>query len=165
MDSAERYDDIVTRLKTLMKDTFGDYFNNYYEGDPIQIPKSNLPCVIIEKLRGDVKISATGTDDFGSQLNIRLVLDKADDFGIDDSVDTTERKLRLLVEGRDPVTGNYLPNTVLGALRTKITLGGNALSNQSDISYDLQPRPGKIVTSEALVQIVTRERVFVPDRI
>lgn len=164
MENTPVYKDVISRLKDLMKETFGDYFKNYYEGDPIQIPKANLPCVIIEKTRGDAKLSATGTDDLGSQINIRLILDKASDYGADDSTDTTETKLRLLMEGRDPQTGSYLPNSVFGAVRTRITLGGSSLSTDSDVTYVLQPRPGKIVTSEALMQIVTRERVFVPDR-
>lgn len=160
----EVHDDVVSRVKTLMKTTFGDYFKNYYEGDPIEIPKANLPCMIIEKVTGNIDVDATGTDSFGTQLNIRLLLDKADDYGVSDDVDMTELKLRRLVEARHVTTGEFLPKTVLGVMRTNITMGSSVLSNQTDIGYDLQPRRGGVVTSEALVQIVTRERINVPNR-
>lgn len=158
------YKDVMTRVMNLMKATFGATFNAYYEGDPIQIPKANLPCMIIEVQAGRVQLDATSTDRFQTQINIRPVFDKSDDFGASDTQDLTERKLRVLVEGRDPSTGQFLPNSILGALRTNFTLQSNLIENDVDWEYSPQPRPGDLVTSEALVQIVAIERIIVSGR-
>lgn len=158
------YKDVVTRVMDLMKVTFGDTFNAYYEGDPIMIPKANLPCVIIETQAGRTQLDATSTDRFQSQINIRLAFNKEDDFNASDTQDLTERKLRTLVEGRDPNTGQFLANSVVGALRINFTLGSNLIENDIDWEYSPQPRADGLVTSEALVQIVAVERIIINNR-
>lgn len=164
MDNLPVHADVITRITQLLRDQYGSDFHQYYEGDPLQIPKANLPCVIVEKVAGSISLGATGTDVFESQINIRLVLDKAADIGASDNVDLTERKLRRMVEARDEQTGEYLPGTVLNLLRTKITLGNAVIGKSLDVQYDLQPRTGDLITSEALVSILTTERVAVPNR-
>lgn len=158
------YQDALTRIMTVMRNTFGTNFKAYYEGDPLQIPKANLPCVIVEAQAGRVDLDATTTDRLQSQINIRLVFDKADDYNASPEQDLTERKLRRLVEARNPETNQFLPNTVLGALRVNFTLGSNLIENDMDWEYDLQPRAEGVVTSEALVQIVAVEKILVPNR-
>lgn len=152
------------RIMKLMKDTFGDSFNAYYEGDPIDIPKANLPCMIIETQSGRTELDATSTDRVQSQINIRIVFNKADDFGASDTQDLTEKKLRILVEGCDPTTGQYLANSVVGVLRNNLTLGSSTIENDIDWEYDLQPRTEDLTTSEALVQVVAIRRVIVNNR-
>lgn len=158
-----QYSSVLDRIMSLMRATFGERFNAYYEGDPIDIPSANLPCMIIELSSGRTELDATSTDRFQSQVNIRLVFNKADDFGASDSVDLTERKLRLLVEGRG-VTGEFSPDSVLGALRKNFTLASRLIENDIDWEYNIQPRANNVVTSEALVQVVAVERIIVPNR-
>lgn len=158
------YTDALTRIMNLMKATFGGNLKAYYEGDPILIPKANLPCLIIESQAGKVDLAATSTDRFQSQINIRLVFNKADDFNASDQQDLSERKLRKMVEGRDPATNQFLPNTVLGALRSNFTLSSNLIENDIDWEYALQPRAEGVVTSEALVQVVAVEKIIIPNR-
>lgn len=164
MNNSEKYPDIVDRLMKLIKANFGGFFKQYYEGDPIEIPKANYPCVIIEKVGSNVSLGATGQDVLVSQYNIRFLLDKSDDFNASDTKDLTEKKLRELVEARDPQTGLYLENSLLYVLRTNITIGQVNVATDVDIRYDLQPRPNQVVTSEALVSIVTNEKVLLPRR-
>lgn len=151
-------------IMELMRDTFGESFNAYYEGDPIQIPKANLPCIIMEMQAGRTQLDATSTDRIQNQINIRLVFNKEDDYNASDTKDLTERKLRILVEGRDPSSGQYLPNSVVGALRTHLTLSSSTIENDIDWQYDLQPRTADLTTSEALVQVLAIQRVIVNNR-
>lgn len=157
-------DDAVTQTKELMRDTFGDFFKQYYEGDPIEIPKANLPCLIVEQNQGNVNLAATGMDRMGSQINVRVVLDKSEDYGANEDTDMTEKKIRRLILARHPQTREYMPKTVLGVLRTKITFGTVKVQGEADVRYDLQPRPGGVVTSEGLVQIIVNESIPVPNR-
>lgn len=158
------FEDVFDRIMKLMKDTFGDTFKAYYEGDPIEIPKANLPCVIMETQAGRTQLDATSTDRLQNQINIRLAFNKADDYGASDTQDLTEKKLRIMVQGRNPANGQYLPNSVVGALRTNFTLSSNLIENDIDWEYSPQPRPNGLVTSEALVQVIAVERIIVANR-
>lgn len=165
------YKDGVARVLEYLKDNFKtDPFNelslqSYYEGDPISIPKANLPCVVVESVGANVTADATGTDLFIQQILIKVILNKQDDAGASDDVDLTERRLRIMVQGRDSTTGQYLPQTILGILRTNLTMSNVDLSNEIAIAYDIDIRPDQIVTSEAHITVTTRERIIVPNRV
>lgn len=159
-----QYKDAVTRIRELLRTTFGGYFKQYYEGDPLLIPKANLPCVIVEKIATGIETGATGTDEMSSQISLSLVFNKEDDYNSNEDTNSTEKKLRELVEGRDADTGAYSANSVLGALRRNITLGQVILDEDVTVTYLLQPREDDVVTSEASISISCRERVLIPDR-
>lgn len=164
MEEVKVFDDVVPRIIAIMKATFNDSFLAYYDDDPVDIPLANLPCMVVEEVADRITLDATGTDNLQTQLNIALILNKKDDYGASDDFNMSKRKLRRLIKARDPVTGQYMPNTVLGVLRTQITLSNLALNMQVDVRYDLQPRPNQTVTSEARVSIIISERIPVPNR-
>lgn len=165
MDNSPEYTDTITRILTLLRTTFGENFKSYYEGDPIQIPKSSFPCIIVEKVATQIAVGATGTDRLTEQLSVRVVLNKSDDYGASDNFDTTERKLRRLVEARDASTGLFQADTLMHVLRTNITLGSVVLDSTIEVLYELNPRPEQLVTSEASLSIVTTQDVFVNNRV
>jgi hypothetical protein len=160
MDDNAVYVDAKARILKLMRQTLGANFKGYYNGDPIRIPETNLPCVIVEKPKTRVRLGATTQDVLGIQLRIKLVFNKREDFGAKDDVDLTEQKLERYMEGRHPVTGDYLDSTVLSALRSHLTLGGLSINTDVDIDYDLQPRPNRQITSEARANIVVTEKII-----
>lgn len=159
-----KHKDAVDRLIAILKNTYGDFFKAYYDGDPIQIPKANLPCIIIEAVEGRTRLAATGQDQLEAALTITVAFDKRDDYGADDDKDLTDEKLRRTVEGRDLQTGQFLPNSILGILRSNITLGQTTISNEVDWTYALQPRGEEEVTSEARISMAISERIFVGPR-
>lgn len=165
MDNQQAFKDSVNRILDLLRTAYGGQFHAFYEGDPIDIPDIMLPCVVVEKIAGTLALDATGTDMITEQLMIKFVMNKRDDLGSAPDVDFTERKLRLLVEGRDPTTGYFVPQSLMYILRTNITLGGAVIDNDIDINYDVNPRPQEMFTSEAQILITIRERVIVPNRI
>ena len=155
-------DALIAVLKTNLPQGL---IKSYYEGDPVLIGKSSLPAIAIAKTKGKVGVSATGTDDINDVIEIKIIFDKADDYGASDSVDMTERKLRLIVEDRDPVTGYFKSSSIMGILRTNYTLGGVTLQQDADVMYFIESRPENQYTSEAHITFSTRERVYVPNRI
>lgn len=165
MDNDIAYKDVVARITDLIKATYLGKVNAVYEGDPIVIPDVALPAVIVEKLEGSSTLDATGTDIISEHISVRLVMNKRDDLGASDEVNLTERKLRLWIEGRDPATGYYLPDTLMYLLRTNITLGNEVLDSDIDVRYDVNPRPEDMFTSEGQITLITRTRVIVPNRI
>lgn len=166
MDGAQVYRETVDRFMILCKDTLGSDFNAFYEGDPIEIPAANLPCVIIEKIHGTISLTnaPTGHDRFVENISIRLLFNKSDDLGASDDADLTERRLRRYVEARDPQTGTYLAGTLMYALRNHITLSEHDFDADLEINYDVNPRPNQMVTSEAQIQVVVTGITPVPDR-
>lgn len=158
------YDDAVTRIKKDMMEVFGDRFKAYYEGDPMDIPKANLPCLIIEETASRIVQNATGTDMMVTDIDVRPVFNKADDFNAPGDTDVTEQKLRRVVGGRDPATKSYYPDTIEGRLRGHITLAGLIIDQDMSVKYGIQPRTDQLITSEAVVTITVSERVFVPNR-
>lgn len=165
MDQPQGYKDVVTRIIELLRNAYTeDKVHAFFEGDPIQIADSALPCIIVEKIEGRSTVDATGTDTIAEQISIRLVLNKRDDFGASQEVDMTERKLRIWAEGRDTTTGYYTTDSLMYLLRTNLTLGGEVIDSDMDIRYDVNARPEDLFTSEAQVTLTTRIRVIVPTR-
>lgn len=165
MDNQQAFKDSVNRILDLVRNTYGGQFRQFYEGDPIQISDINLPCVVVEKISGNVQLDATSTDLITEQIMIKLVFNKRDDLGAANDVDFTERRLRLMVEGRDPTTGYFVPTSLMYILRTNITLGGAVIDSSIDVNYDVNPRPEEMFTSEAQIMITITERVIIPNRV
>lgn len=140
-------------------------FHTIFEGDPIEIGESLLPCVVVEKVAGDVTVAGTGMDRITEQIRIKIVLNKKDDFGASNTEDLTERKLRQYIEGRDATTGYFLAESLMGILRKNYTLLNLATKQDISIAYDLDLRPNEIITSEGHVTLIISEVVIVPERV
>lgn len=155
-------DDAVVKVLNIMRTAFKDRYKQFYDGDPIAIPKNCLPAIIVETPQEDINSDATSTDRIVSRVRIKLVRNKADDYGVKDDHLTTESILRRHVMARDRDTRMYIPGTVMHALRTHITLY-NSVTNQSiSVAYKLSPRAYGIATSEVHVMITTTEKVLRP---
>lgn len=170
----EYYSDATDRIIAYLQGAFGAKFKKYFEGDPVHIPLSLLPCICVIKLSGETTPSATGTNDLNEKILIKMVYNKADDMGSNienDEIDFTERKMRRMISARDPQTGLYLPGTVFGVLTTNFTLGNVILKMNLADEYDINYRPSTnnpmselLMTSEAYITVDLLMRVLVPSR-
>jgi hypothetical protein len=165
IDATPLFDDAVTRLIKLLKDNFKE-IKTVYDGDPLAIPKANLPCIMVEKVSGTITVTdaPTSFDKFTEEIAITVAMNKLDDIGASDDIDLTERKLRRFVEGRDPNTGKYATGTLMSILRTHLTLDAYDFNGDISISYDVNARPNDIVTSEAMVTITATGQTEVGTR-
>lgn len=163
MNDAAYYDDAAKLIMTRVRGILGEDYS-YYDGDPILIPEANLPAVVVEPLTMQINASATMTDDFFETILIKVILNKKTDYGADGQTDMTKKKLRRLIAGRDPETGYYTTNSLVGSLRTQITLGDYALQNDMEVQFDVDVRPEDVITSEAYITCTLRTRVIVPNR-
>ncbi len=164
--------DGAARILELMKATFGDYFKAYFDGEPANIPEFYLPCIIIGETEGEISSGATGTDDIIETVTITLVLNKKDDLGASIDSDLTGFKLRKLVKGQNPSTSyphEYIPQSVMYALRTQITLDDTVLSSTIRTVFGPNARLGGsdeevIATEEAVVTLTLERMALVPSR-
>lgn len=161
---SEYYDDAPTRILQAMRDTLGKGYN-YFDGPPNEeLPEAAFPCVIVHKVDGDVSLGASSQDVIDSRINVHVLLNQADDINAAMQGDTTAKRLRYLIEGRDPVTAQWKEGTVMHQLRTHITLENVTVELAAAIAYDTTPRPDLPTITEAIIQLTTREWVTVPER-
>lgn len=164
-DQTDYFRDGVTRILDLMRDTFSDRITNYFNGDPEFIGKSYYPCICVSLPQTEITPGATGQDNVAEKVMIKLVFNKLDDANADPNTDLTELKLRRMVQGQDPATGQWLPGTLMYALRTNLTLGNVNLNEDVQIAYDVNLRPDDTITQEAWVTVNTNRKALVPARV
>lgn len=156
------YDDNSTRVLNLMRDTFGEQYKAYFDGEA-EPSEGYLPCMMVSNLRAQVDFSATGTDDLTEEIQIILCRNLKDDIGASPDKNLTEYILRKQVIGQDPVTKQYMPGTVMYALRTFITLTDSTV--QTKVAIDFVPNyRGNIAVREAFITLTTTRKVQVPSR-
>lgn len=165
MDLGEAYLDGAQRLKNAIEGKFGKLFNAYFIGSPADIiPDAAMPAIVFQKVRGTVKISATQTDDLTEVVLVHLLVNGKDGFGSPDDDNTVMRQLQTLVEGRDPNTQDYLPTSIMGVIRTNLTIGETIINHDEEINYDVTPRPNQPTVVEAIITVTIYERVLVANR-
>ncbi len=158
------YKDGATLVLDLLRDAFGDQFEQYYNGDPEEILEVNLPCIMVSETQGAIDYGATGTDNVTETVRITIALNKKDDLGGSEDTDLTELKLRQLVKAQDPDTGEYIPETIMYALRTHISMGGSVLRSRIETDFDVNIRGETVVTQEAYVTVYIDRLAIVPSR-
>lgn len=163
---AEYFKDTTDRILQYLKDNFGDQFHAFFEGDPIHIPQSLFPCIVVSKVSSTIQTGPTGADENTESIIIKVILNKKDDFGNNEvNTNMTERRLRHIVEARDATTLQYVPESIMGALRLNITLGDVVLDESLAVKYGVDLRPDDVITSEAHVTATVRTRILVPQRV
>jgi hypothetical protein len=154
---SSEYQDNVQRMLRLMKDTFGDAFKTYYDGDPEAIPLFNLPAIIVTQTGDDTREAEMGEDDIEDRLTIKVVFNKRDDWDGDkvNPLNMTERKIRDFIAARDQDTGNYDPRTIKGALRNHALDGVTAVAGAMNVEYGINPR----IAGEGLADLTAEGHV------
>lgn len=172
-DSPTYYEDGVARVLKVLKDTFGTggLIRTYYNGQPEEIGESVLPCIMVSEGAGNIRAGATGTDVIVETVKIIVAFNKKDDLGASEDTDLTEFKLRKIVKGQDPATKQYLPQSVMYALRTHITLDDAVVESEiqtffedDSIGAGVNVRGIDTVTQEAVIQLTIRRLALVPVR-
>lgn len=165
-DQPTYYNDGVARVLDVLKDTFGTtgIIRKYINGDPGEIPESYLPCIMVTETVGRIDIEYTGMDTVTETILITVAMNKNDDLGAPDDTQMTEFKLRKLIKGQDPTTGQYLRDTIMYALRTHITMQNSVVRSDVNTDFKQQLRGAELVTQEAYVELTIERHIGVPTR-
>lgn len=155
---------VDTVIKILKSNLPPGYFKEFYYGDPINIPTSLLPCVMVSKDKTRIIQGPTGMDLLEYPIRIQLAYNKKNELGKSASEVIGVRTLEQYAEGRDPSTGEFSENTVAGILRKNFTLGNVATDQTIDIDYGLVMRPDKSWTGECQIKCVIQEYVSISGR-
>ena len=96
----------------------------FYQGEPIRLPASNLPCAIISKRQTRVGVLTNSEDEHGIGMSITIVADVRKDLSTDDNIAKAAAGVSTLydlVEGRnDDLT--LKDGSILGILRSNIVV-------------------------------------------
>ena len=145
MEDKNSYDsDGVELVLQLIREQFGDDFKAYFNGQPTELPKSVLPCVMATETNGTVDEDATGLDRITETILIIVALNDKDDLSSDPEVTLTDFKLRKIVKGQYPAGHpnqyEYVRKSIMYALRRFITLNDNVISNDIQTDFDVNQR-------------------------
>lgn len=100
---------------------------SFFFGDPVIIPVSMLPAIVVSPVSEQVTARGTAYDQADGTVRVKLVQNLKDNLGASavdpDNVKLTEQAVRLFEE-RDS-TGKVKPVSIIGALRKNPTLPYN----------------------------------------
>lgn len=170
---SSEFESTTDRILRLMKDTFGETFKTYYDGDPEAIPTFNLPALIVTQTTASITTGDSASDDVEDSLTVKVVFNKRDDWTGDkvNPVELTDRKIRDFIMRRDTTTKQYDPTSVVGALR-KYSISGDrygegitGLAEDIKVEYGINPRPTPDtsfadITSEGHVSFSVQYTIF-----
>ena len=165
MPKSDFKDTIADEIIELLKTNLGSAgFKQYYFGDPIAIPQSLLPAIIVEYESSDITVATTAQDDIFDVLVIKLVFNKKSEFNRAADEVAGHRRLRELAQGIDSSNSELSQSSVVGLLRKNFTLSSNADDQTITVDYGIMPRPEEVITEEAHIRATIRQLTTVTNR-
>lgn len=112
-------DTIINKYFALIEAALPGLFKSKYQGDPVRIPASNMPALIISKVQTTVAPHTNSEDDHSIAMVLTVVTDIRDERSETIEMTPGVAKLYDIIEGRD---ANYkLKSTsILHILRSNI---------------------------------------------
>jgi hypothetical protein len=80
---------------------------------------------------------------------VKVIHNKRDDWTAKiETTQLTEKKIRDVVEGRDPATGAYKPTTLKHAILNRFTMDGGEINQEMTFELGVLPRTEELITQE-----------------
>jgi hypothetical protein len=140
------------------------FFKSFYYGDPLKIPLSSLPAVVVQLAQTNIGAGPTGMDEIEEKIVIVLMYNKRNDFGKSDKESSAIRTLEEFAQGVNPTTSLYDANSILGILRTQFTLNNYIFNQNVSIDYEPGIRPDDLLTGEARITFTVKRHIEVAPR-
>jgi len=135
----------------------------FYQGDPLRIPVSNLPCAIVTKRETRAGTLTNAEDEHGVVMSITVITDVRNDLSTEESIKQVVAGVSTLyeiMEGRD-ADYTLKDTSILGILRGNIAVDAannlrTDLGSQTRIDYGttLRDRAPEEWSIEARVDFV-----------
>jgi len=176
MATQEYYVNLARRILEKLTEGMPAEIKTFWDGEPMVIGTSQLPAVIVDWQTTAPVAGGTGLDRWLNTIVIKVVLNKMDDVGVLEVKGgeskiievPTQKRLEQLIFARDGTTGQYLAGSILGILRTNLSMDSNEVSQNLTIEFGNASRPSggetNLVTSEAHITLQARELIQVPVR-
>lgn len=137
-------DPVIKKYQELIEAAMPGVFKGKYQGDPVMIPASRLPALIISK--GSTRVGPLNNvqDEHGQQMILTVVTDIRDEINDETQVVPGIAQLYDILEGREDGTYKLKANCVLNILRSNILVDA-AQDLRTDISTVTQVDYGMTV--------------------
>lgn len=158
-------DPILKKYIDLIKAKNGE-IKAAYQGDPIKIPASSLPCIIVSRQETRAQQITNAEDQHAMGIIITVVSDIRAELSTavgEDRIAKGISKLYDMVEGRDDATFILKPTSILQILRSNQLVDSahnlrTDLSSVTRIDYGstLRQRQPELWSVEARIQIIAQ---------
>ena len=140
-------DTIITKYRNLILAAMPGVFKGVYQGDPLRLPKSMLPALIISKSGTRIAPHTNAEDEHEISMILSVVTDIRDEMNDEQQIVPGIAQLYDLIEGRDDQY-KLKTKTILNILRTNIEV---------DAALNLRTDLGSITTSNYGLTVGKRE--------
>lgn len=114
-------DPIITAYIDLIKSKT-DIFKGIYYGDPISVPASSMPALIVSKVATELTEFDFANDEHNIQLNFTVVTDVRKDIQDDKTMAIGTNSLYAIIEGRNVDDWTLLPESLAQILRHNVDI-------------------------------------------
>lgn len=140
--------------------------NRYFYGDPLQVPKSQLPAVFITKDGTDISNLTNAEDQAAISLVANVVLDLSRDFNQAFDNIASSNAMYDFMEGRD-VNYELKPTSLCYILRKYQSLANNLWINpeqplRPDYGIGVEKRGPGIFTVEGVIRFMVLQKQITP---
>ena len=143
-------DPIIKKYFDLIEGIVGvGTFKRFYYGDPIRIPISNLPALIISKDETGVGNITNVEDQHLMSLILTVVTDIRDDISDDKTMAPGTNRLYEIIEGREASTLKLQTKSILHILRNNLDV---------DISLGLKTNLGSVTRVDYGLTVGKRDK-------
>jgi hypothetical protein len=112
-------DPVISKYFDLIK-AKTSLFRAMYQGDPLRIPASKLPCLMLSKRETRAGPLTNAEDEHGMQMVLTVVTDIRAEIGDETAIVPGIAKLYDIIEGRDATTLALKSESLLNILRHNI---------------------------------------------
>lgn len=128
-------DPIIKKYRELIEEAMPGVFKSFYQGDPLRIPKSSMPALIISKSQTRVAPHTNAEDEQEIALILSVIVDLRDEIKDEKELTPGIAQLYDIIEGREDTTYKLKTKSILNILRTNISV---------DTAYNLRTDLGSI---------------------
>ena len=149
--------DVLTTLRTRVKNQLGKKIKHYHLDDPNLINVSALPCIAITPVSTEIDIADTSRDKYTHIVDIFIIINALTELKRAPNEMVGMQFLTKIAEEKES-NGTPKPNTVIYALRNDLGIADNLfIDNIGNINYGMRDRNEQVITLEASVRVsVTR---------
>ncbi len=142
-------DPIIRKYRELIERAMPGVFRYIYQGDPLAVPKSNVPALIISKSQTRIGVHTNAEDEHEIRMVMTVITDIRDEASDDQKLVPGIARLYDIMEGRDSATFALKPNTVMDVIRSNILI---------DAANNLRTDLGSITTVDYGMTLGKRDR-------
>ena len=133
-------DPVVTKYFDLIKSKT-KAFREFYQGDPMIVPLSKLPCLILSRKATGIRKLTNAEDEHRMQLSLTVITSILEEIRDEKDLAPGISRLYELVEGRDTTTLALQEQSLLHILRNNILVDATTglrtdLDTPTEVNFD-----------------------------